>query len=81
MHRSLNFSVSQRHAIITPRLKKCALDPADMKNIPTNIQLDIHVKNLERLVGRQITTSLERNDLIFKSSPHIVVVIRRRRRY
>ena len=66
MHRSLNCCVSQRHAIITPRLKKSALDPDDMKNIPTNIQLDVHVKNMERFVCRQITTSLERNDLILK---------------
>ena len=58
--------VSQRHAIITPRLKKSEFDPADMKNYRPISNLTFMSTIVERLVCRQITTFLERNNLIPK---------------
>ena len=50
--------VSQRHAIITPRLKKSGLDPTDMKNYQPISNLTFMSKIVQRLVCRQIITYL-----------------------
>ena len=49
-----NLTVSQRHAIITPRLKKVNADGADVKNYTPISNLTYASKLVERLVCRQL---------------------------
>ena len=59
-----NLPVSQRHAIIDPRLKKVNADSADVKNYRPISDLRFASKLVERLVCRQLVDILEREKLI-----------------
>ena len=57
--------LSQRHAIITPIVKKPGLDSEDVKNYrPPISNLTYMSKFVERLVCKQITSFLEENSLL-----------------
>lgn len=56
--------LSQRHALVTPRLKKSNADPADMKNYRPVSNLTFISKVIERLVCRQLVAFLEKNRLL-----------------
>ena len=54
---------NQRHAIVTPRLKKANADPADVRNYRPISNLTFMSKTVERLVCRQLVAYLNQNDL------------------
>ena len=56
--------VSQRHAIVLPRLKKAGADSADVKNYRPISNLTFMSKVVERLVCRQLTTFLDSHKLL-----------------
>ena len=56
--------VSQRHALVTPGLKKANADPSDAKNYRPISNLTFISKVVERLVCRQLVSFLEKNGLI-----------------
>jgi hypothetical protein len=56
--------VSQRQAIVIPRLKKSGSDPADVQNYRPISNLSFMSKVVERLVCRQLVTYLEQNGLL-----------------
>ena len=56
--------LSQRRAIIIPRLKKSNLDQADVKNYRPVSNLTFMSKVIERLVCRQLTAFLNENNLL-----------------
>jgi len=56
--------VSQRHALVTPGLKKANADPSDAKNYRPISNLTFMSKVVERLVCRQMVSFLESNGLI-----------------
>jgi len=56
--------LSQRRAIIMPRLKKSGLDQADVKNYRPVSNLTFMSKIVERLVCRQLTVFLNENNLL-----------------
>ena len=55
---------SQRHAIVTPRLKKENADPSDIKNYRPISNLTFLSKVVERLVCRQLVAYLEQHGLL-----------------
>ena len=68
--------VSQRHAIITPRLKKSGLDPTDMKNYRPISNLTFMSKLWRDWSAAKSQPFLDGITLLPRSSPHIVVIIR-----
>ena len=56
--------MSQRHAIVTPRLKKSGLDASDAKNYRPVSNLTFMSKVVERLVCRQLVAFLDKNSLL-----------------
>ena len=56
--------VSQRHAIITPLLKKSSLDPAELKNYRPVSNLTFMSKIVEKLVSGQLVGYLQSNNLM-----------------
>lgn len=56
--------LSQRQAIVFPRLKKVGADPADGSNYRPVSNLTFMSKIVERLVCRQLTTFLDRHKLL-----------------
>ena len=56
--------LSQRHAIITPRLKKTNADPSGAKKYRPISNLTFMSKLVESLVCRQLVAHLERHGLI-----------------
>ena len=66
--------ISQRHAIITPLLKKSSLDPAELKNYRPVSNLTFMSKIVEKLVSGQLVGYLQSNNLMprFQSAhrPH-----------
>jgi len=58
------FPSSQRHALVTPVLKKPHLDPSIPNSYRPISNLSFVSKLLERVVARQLTTHLESNGLI-----------------
>ena len=58
--------LSQRHAIITPIIKKPGLDHEDVKSYRPISNLTYMSKLVERMVCRQVTSSLEGNGLLPK---------------
>ena len=58
--------LSQRHAIVTPIIKKPGLDPEDVKSYRPISNLTYMSKLIERMVCRQVTSFLEGNGLLPK---------------
>ena len=58
--------ISQRHAIISPRLKKPGADPTDVQNYRPVSNLTFMSKVVEKLVSRQVVAFLERLGLLPK---------------
>ena len=56
--------VSQRHAIITPLLKKQSLDPTELKNYLPVSNLTFMSKIVEKLVSERLTCYLQANNLM-----------------
>ena len=56
--------VSQRHAIITPLLKKQSLDPTELKNYRPVSNLTFMSKIVEKLVSERLTCYLQANNLM-----------------
>jgi hypothetical protein len=56
--------LSQRHAIVIPRLKKSGADPTDPKNFRPISNLTFMSKVVERLVCRQLTAFLDKHGLL-----------------
>lgn len=56
--------LSQRRAVVTPRLKKSGLDEADVKNYRPISNLTFMSKIVERLVCRQLVTFLQKHNLL-----------------
>jgi len=56
--------VSQKHAIVTPLLKKMGLDPSDMNNFRPVSNLSFISKVVERVVTSQLHQYLAANDLL-----------------
>ena len=59
-----SFPSSQRHALVTPVLKKPHLDPSVPNNYRPISNLSFISKLLQRVVARQLTTRLATNGLI-----------------
>jgi hypothetical protein len=59
-----NLPQSQRHATVTPRLKKAGLDESDVKNYRPISNLTFMSKVVERLVCRQLVAFLEQHGLL-----------------
>jgi len=57
---------SQRHAVVTPILKKPGLDPDDAKNYRPISNLSYMSKLVERMVSQQLTAYLDRHGLLPK---------------
>jgi hypothetical protein len=55
---------SQKHAIITPLLKKTSLDPDELKNYRPVSNLTFISKIVERIVAQQLVDYLQQNDLM-----------------
>jgi len=72
-------SASQKHAIITPLLKKPSLDGAKMKNFRPVSNLTFISKVVERVVADQVVQYLQAHDLL-AFSQRIAGTIRQRRR-
>ena len=66
--------LSQRHAIVTPLLKKPSLDPDELKNYRPVSNLTFVSKVVERLVSDQLVEYLETHDLM----PRLQSAYRRR---
>jgi hypothetical protein len=64
---------SQKHAIITPLLKKTSLDPDELKNYRPVSNLTFISKVVERIFAQQLVDYLQRNDLM----PHLQSANRR----
>ena len=58
--------LSQRNAIVQPRLKKTTADPDDVTSYRPISNLTFTSKIMEKLVCRQITGFLEKNALLPK---------------
>ena len=58
------FPLSQRHALVTPVLKKQNLDPTISNNYRPISNLSFVSKLLERVVAKQLTVHLESNGII-----------------
>ena len=58
--------LSQRHAIVTPRLKKPGSDASDVKNYRPISNLSFMSKVVERLVCQQLVRFLEKHNLLPK---------------
>ena len=58
--------LTQRHAIVQPRLKKTTVDPDDVTSYRPISNLTFMSKIMDNLVCRQITGFLEKNDLLPK---------------
>ena len=56
--------VSQRHAVVTPLLKKAHLDAAEMKNYRPVSNLSFLSKVVERLVSAQLVRYLQEHNLM-----------------
>ena len=56
--------LSQRHAIVTPLLKKPSLDPAELKNYRPVSNLSFVSKIVEKLVSDQLVSHLQSNNLM-----------------
>ena len=56
--------ISQRHAIVTPLIKKPSLDRAEMKNYRPVSNVSFMSKVIERMVATQLTGYLQQNDLL-----------------
>jgi len=56
--------ISQRHAIVTPLLKKAGTDSADMANFRPVSNLSFMSKVVERAVANQLTEYLSANNLL-----------------
>jgi len=56
--------ISQRHALVTPRLKKTDADPSDAMNYRPISNLSFMSKVVERLVCRQLVSFLEKHGLL-----------------
>jgi Reverse transcriptase (RNA-dependent DNA polymerase) len=56
--------LSQRHAVVTPLLKKPSLDPSDVKNYRPVSNLTFVSKIVEKLVAAQLVEYLESNNLM-----------------
>lgn len=56
--------VSQRHALVVPRLKKANADPTDAKNYRPVSNLSFMSKVIERLVCKQLVSFLAKHGLI-----------------
>ena len=56
--------ISQRHAVITPILKKSSLDPGDVKNYRPVSNLTFMSKIVERMVSEQMVDYLQANNLM-----------------
>ncbi|MCP4509242.1 MAG: reverse transcriptase family protein [Fuerstiella sp.] len=56
--------LSQRHAIVTPLLKKAGLDAADMSNYRPVSNLTFMSKVIERAVATRLNAYLDANDLL-----------------
>jgi len=54
---------SQKHAIVTPRLKKSGLDPTDIANLRPVSNLTFMSKVIERAAASQLNTYLSENGL------------------
>ena len=64
--------VSQRHAIVTPHLKKAGADQTDVKNYRPIFNLTFMSKIVEKLLCRQLLYILNFMDLYLVYSPHTV---------
>jgi len=62
-------SVSQKHAVVTPLLKKPDLDAADMSNYRPVSNLSFGSKVVERAVVKRLNDYLVANDLLPKFQP------------
>ena len=70
---------SQKHAIVTPLLKKPGLDIADMNNFRPVSNVSFMSKIIERAVAIQLTGYLAANDLLPRyQSAYTEDVIRRK---
>ena len=58
--------LSQRHAIVTPRLKKPRSDTSDVKHYRPISNLSFMLKVVERLVCQQLVRFLEKHNLLPK---------------
>jgi len=58
--------ISQRHAIVTPLIKKTSLNPGECKNYRPVSNLTFMSKVVERLVSSQLVDYLQSNDLMPK---------------
>jgi hypothetical protein len=56
--------VSQKHAIITPLLKKASCDPAELKNYRPVSNLTFISKVVERIVAQQLVNYLQINQMM-----------------
>jgi Reverse transcriptase (RNA-dependent DNA polymerase) len=59
-----NLPPSQKHAIVTPLLKKSSLDPAELKNYRPVSNLTFASKIIEKLVAEQLVSYLQSNSLM-----------------
>jgi len=57
---------AQKHAIITPVLKKSSLDLGDMKNYRPVSNLMFVSKVVERIVAEKLVSYLKENDLLLR---------------
>ena len=55
---------SQKHAVVTPLLKKPSMDPAELRNYRPVSNLSFVSKVVERLVSEQLVSYLQSNDLM-----------------
>jgi hypothetical protein len=55
---------AQKHAIVTPLLKKSSLDPSDLKNYRPVSNLTFVSKIVEKLISEQLIAYLQSNDLM-----------------
>ena len=60
----MRFPTSQKHAIITPRLKKPGLDPADIANFRSVSNLTFTSKVVERAAAGQLNAYFAANGLL-----------------
>jgi len=60
------FPTSQKHAIITPRLKKAGLDPADIANFRLISNLTFMSKVVDRAAAGQLNAYFAANGLLHR---------------
>jgi len=65
--------VSQRHAIVTPLLKKTGLDTADMSNFRPVSNLSFMSKVVKRAVASQLTEYLSASSLLHATVPAVSI--------